>query len=121
MKTIAELVKRTRQPDVATRKPEPAARAFLLRQAHDPSPAEGRPSHDVPLQASIGHDFSRIPVYPQRSAEPEHSCPLASSSPRYCPFGGACHTCPRVIPTGRAQGELPDNARNLDRSKDLRR
>jgi|GEM_PF-5867408 len=50
---------------------------------------------------SNSHDFGRIPVHPpglatdNQSLQPTtQSCPLALASPRACPFGGACHTCP---------------------------
>ncbi len=44
-----------------------------------------------------GHDFGRQPVHTAPIAS--GACPLALASPRACPFGGACHSCPtRALP-----------------------
>jgi|GEM_PF-6858759 len=41
------------------------------------------------------HDFSQIPVH--SPAKHLQACPLAFATPRACPFGGACHTCPTRV------------------------
>jgi hypothetical protein len=68
------------------------------------SPAET--SREAVTQPNLSHDFSRISVHPPSSAmdaqalQPTtQSCPLALASPRACPFGGACHTCPTRVQT----------------------
>src|SRR6516164_8861300 len=45
-----------------------------------------------------GHDFSRIAVQVPAVGNQSfrESCPL-STTPRLCPFGGICHTCPARI------------------------
>jgi hypothetical protein len=59
--------------------------------------------HEVPLlehqvPRPVGRDFSRVPVHASGpdGGHAEVSCPL---TPRRCPFGGACHTCPTAIQT----------------------
>lgn len=66
------------------------------------------PDHDVPpgvhetqepnarafTEPHFGHDFSRVPVHAAELAATHESTPVCSFSPRRCPFGGACHTCP---------------------------
>jgi hypothetical protein len=44
-----------------------------------------------PAPPASGHDFSHLPVRGNGGNLAETTCPL---SPRTCPFGGACHTCP---------------------------
>jgi hypothetical protein len=58
-------------------------------------------SREQVLQGYQGHDFSNVSIYPTDSTADREalgsrleSCPLALPSPRVCPFGGACHTCP---------------------------
>jgi hypothetical protein len=45
----------------------------------------------------FGHNFGDVLVESSKSFK--QSCPLSLSSPRSCPFGGACHTCPPRIQT----------------------
>jgi hypothetical protein len=45
----------------------------------------------------FGHNFGDVLVESSKSFK--QSCPLSLSSPRSCPFGGACHTCPPKIQT----------------------
>lgn len=54
---------------------------------------------EAPLQPGLGHDFSQLDVLPVEHTGPQfsQSCPLALDTPRACPFGGACHTCPAPI------------------------
>jgi hypothetical protein len=59
---------------------------------------------NAPAEPSWGHDFSRIPVHASTLASNDvegqaktESCPLTLATPRVCPFGGACHTCPARI------------------------
>ncbi len=47
--------------------------------------------------ADVGHDFGQVPV--RSSTEDTHTCPLALATPRACPFGGACHSCPTRVQT----------------------
>ncbi len=57
--------------------------------------------HQAPQ--SDGYDLSRVPVHASgpEGGQAKVSCPL---SPRTCPFGGACHTCP-----ARVQAKLAIN------------
>jgi len=88
-----------------------ASSAGLLRQQWHGKPAP-------PLEASeygFGHDFSRVRV--DSSTGPDlQSCPLAVATPRLCPFGGICHTCPVPIQAKRAAGHT---APQLDQAGDV--
>lgn len=50
-------------------------------------------------RSGFGHDFAQISVQPKaQSVQPGmESCPLSLGTPQYCPFGGACHTCPAPV------------------------
>lgn len=52
----------------------------------------------VSMEAQFDHDFSRVSVQPSTPGFGQDnlnvSCPLL---PQRCPFGGACHTCPRSV------------------------
>ncbi len=63
------------------------------------SSAERALSPLSPAGASFAHDLSQVPA--GNGAERTSACPL---SPRTCPFGGACHTCP-----ARVQAKLAIN------------
>jgi hypothetical protein len=52
--------------------------------------------------AATGHDFGRLAVVAQPIAS--GNCPLSLASPRACPFGGTCHTCPALVRTKTAAG-----------------
>jgi outer membrane protein OmpA-like peptidoglycan-associated protein len=56
--------------------------------------------------APAGHDFGRLPVY----APPVSTggCPMSFASPRACPFGGACHTCPTRVQAKMEVGQPND-------------
>ena len=79
-------------------------------------PARGLPiprSFDFPSTAGnerdsapAGHDFGRLPVEAQPRAA--GNCPLLLASPRACPFGGACHTCPARVQTKLVIGDPDD-------------
>lgn len=46
--------------------------------------------------SGLGHNFGDVQVV---SSSFKKNCPLGLSSPSYCPFGGACHTCPTRVQT----------------------
>jgi hypothetical protein len=51
-------------------------------------------SHSL-VASDFGHDFSRVPAHASGPAANQTSaCAL---SPRSCPFGGTCHTCPAPV------------------------
>lgn len=58
----------------------------------------------------VGFNFASLQVHPDPGTDPQtqgfeaQSCPLSLSTPRACPFGGACHICP-----ARAQTKLAIN------------
>jgi hypothetical protein len=58
--------------------------------------------HQVPRVD--GRDFGQVPVHASGpdGGHAEVSCPL---SPRRCPFGGACHTCPLPVQAKRVEGQ----------------
>lgn len=61
--------------------------------------------HDM-TNSGFGHNFGNIRVTSGESFK--QSCPLALSSPTYCPFGGTCHTCPARIQTKLMVGQPGD-------------
>jgi cell wall-associated NlpC family hydrolase len=57
---------------------------------------------------SAGHDFGRVQVARGDSVQPEMGqCPI-TSTPRTCPFGGACHTCPTRVQAKLDVGQPDD-------------
>lgn len=48
-----------------------------------------------PASPTFGHDFGLVPVHAQPITA--GICPMSLASPRACPFGGACHTCPTRV------------------------
>lgn len=81
---------------VASRSSLSMPRSFEL-----PRGTEREPASAVP-----GHDFGRLPVHaPPVTAG---SCPMSLASPRACPFGGACHTCPTRVQPRRTTRQLDD-------------
>jgi hypothetical protein len=80
---------------------------------------EGGDAHRPPL----GHNFGEVAVTaPESAASPafsrlkEGACPLALASPRACPFGGACHTCPLPLQAKPAVSQPGDpSEREADR------
>jgi len=56
-------------------------------------------TEEAPLQPGFGHEFGKVDVLPRERTGPQfpQSCPLALPTPRACPFGGACHTCPAPV------------------------
>ena len=58
------------------------------------------------MEPRLGHDFSRMALQaPPVAAE---SCPMLLASPRACPFGGACHTCPARVQAKLAVSQPTD-------------
>jgi hypothetical protein len=60
----------------------------------------------------VNIQFGNIPIYPasennSSSSESMTACPL-KTTPRACPFGGACHTCPTKIQTKLAINQPGD-------------
>jgi hypothetical protein len=77
--------------------PSPTRSGALMRHTSvRPIPDQAtQPTERIAFPAN-GHDFSRLPVTTTGNTESLSTC---SMSPRRCPFGGACHTCPvRVQP-----------------------
>lgn len=74
----------------------PQRRLVLPQQVDEVPTSRDRPLHDTLAEPSLGHDFGQIQVHSDAEAvQPVvESCPLGFTSPRFCPFGGACHTCP---------------------------
>ncbi len=50
-----------------------------------------KPAAEKLTRLNTDQNFSHVPVYHNGNSQIETACPL---SPRTCPFGGACHTCP---------------------------
>ncbi len=68
------------------------------------------------------YDFSQTPVDFSTQAPAQQvteSCPLALTSPRACPFGGACHSCPPRVQTKLTVGKFGDKyEQEADRAAD---
>ena len=65
-----------------------------------------RSPENTPAATTAGHDFGHMPVNaPPVAAE---SCPMSLASPRACPFGGACHTCPARVQAKLAVSQPTD-------------
>lgn len=108
-KTTMETRKKGTQAIIPSRSFMPQRRTALPQHVDDVPASGGRSLHDTLTKPGLGHDFSRIRVHSDaRAVEPRQSCPLASASPRFCPFGGACHTCPPRVQAKRATGQPGD-------------
>lgn len=75
------------------------------------------PDNEVPLAEHQlprvnGGDFSRVPVHASgpNGEYAGASCPL---TPRRCPFGGACHTCPTHIQAKHVDGQAADSSKEV--------
>jgi len=70
-------------------------------QGHHDHQAAFQPpgTKEAPLQTGFGHDFGQVNVHSggRTGQQFAWSCPLALASPRACPFGGACHSCPAPV------------------------
>jgi len=85
---------------------------------NDSMKSPGQPVEEERVFADprLGHNFSRILVHAPTPAVGKEttqlvaeSCPLVLNNPRFCPFGGACHTCPARVQTKLTVGG-PDDA-----------
>jgi hypothetical protein len=64
----------------------------------DWSESGGQQLHHDPSGSGLGHNFGQVRVHSDAKAvATPQSCPLASAAPKFCPFGGACHTCPAQV------------------------
>ena len=73
------------------------------------SESGGQKLHQDPLASGPGHNFGQIRVNSgAKAVATPQSCPLVSAGPRFCPFGGACHTCPVQLQTKLAMDEPGD-------------
>jgi hypothetical protein len=64
----------------------------------DWSESGGQRLHQDPTGSGLGHNFGQVRVHSDAKAvAPPQSCPLVATGPRFCPFGGACHTCPAQV------------------------
>jgi len=81
-----------------TQQKKPTSSLIPAHQGHKDHQAAFQPpvAAEAPLQPGFGHEFGKVDVLPREHGGPQfsQSCPLALPSPRACPFGGACHTCP---------------------------
>ncbi len=81
---------------------EKKARTSLASGLAQHAAVRSSPERDLSPVAQMGssfaHDLSQVPAHAapgaQAGAERTPACPL---SPRTCPFGGACHTCPAQV------------------------
>lgn len=66
-----------------------------LRRLHR-APTSDHSFRRTPLEPGAGHSFDQIRVHPETATTQPAigACPLKLASPAFCPFGGACHTCP---------------------------
>jgi hypothetical protein len=112
--STTETVKKGVQAAMPTRSFTPP-RSFLLPQTSvDHLSLETQSFTGTDISTRLGHDFGRVSVMPSSSSLDNSSiqpvaqpCPL-SSSPRACPFGGACHTCPAKVQTKLKIGQSND-------------
>jgi len=75
----------------------PQHRAALSQHLNNVAESRNRSPRDVIAELSAGHDFSRIQINSESRAVDPQSCVFTRVTPRFCPFGGACHTCPALV------------------------
>jgi hypothetical protein len=84
--------------------------------------AEENTLRNTPAESGFGHDFRQIRVHaPAKESDTlaMQSCLLALTSPRACPFGGACHACPARVQAKLAVSQPEDTyEREADRIAD---
>ena len=110
--TMVEAKKEATPAMTSWRNATPLRHFELPRQANPA--AEAGAVDTTSTERGFGYDFGRIPMHApslaigdgttQRAVQ---SCPLAAS-PRACPFGGACHTCPAQVQAKLAIGRPDD-------------
>ncbi len=100
----------------------PQRRLGLSMLVDEASSSRERLRWDSQGEPSFRHDFSQTPVHScAQAALPRgkqakqspglpamKSCSSAFDSPRACPFGGACHSCPARIQTKLTVSQLGD-------------
>jgi len=122
-RAIAEVKGKSKRSDMATRQPESDVKSLLRQNQRPPSTDAALLPGQAPSESHLGHDFGQMNVYPEASVKSEASCPLASSNPTLCPFGGACHTCPAKIQTkplpGLSSAMVPASHRTGGESVDF--
>jgi hypothetical protein len=62
---------------------------------------------------NFGHDFGKVQVFRKANESKmvqrlNNTCQLGMAGPTYCPFGGACHTCPMQIQAKLTIGQPGD-------------
>lgn len=77
------------------------------------SPESSHGDHNISAD-DFGHSFGNVRVESGRSFK--QSCPLTISGPAYCPFGGACHTCP---PSMQAKMKINQPGDKYEQEADL--
>lgn len=106
----AEIAVKQRKPVAQglLRKPVPVPGNSVFAQKTSANPTHGGAVRDTCPSLAFGLEFSRIPSQhiAGETVRAASACPLTLSTPRTCPFGGACHTCP-----ARLQAELAINQR----------
>ena len=82
------------RPKKSTLPPVAGRQLESPRHQHQP-PAATESDH----LSDVGHEFSRVAVTGNGRSSPQfaQSCPLSLDTPRACPFGGACHSCPAAV------------------------
>jgi hypothetical protein len=69
----------------------------------------GAPKLHNPVGSGLGYNFGQIRVNSDAKAVARpQSCTLGSTTPKFCPFGGACHTCPAQVQAKRDIDEIGD-------------
>jgi hypothetical protein len=96
--------------------------------AHHPLMTRVATSNGPPTEARSEHSFGKVSVFQPSSAEPSlngktlDACPLLVQNPQLCPFGGACHTCPRMLQRKAALlNDMPEQQVNCTATKALKR
>jgi len=91
---------------------------YAIPTRKSPERRAALPHVTEPLAGSsgTGHDFGQVRVARNDSAQAEMGQCQILSTPRTCPFGGACHTCPTRIQAKLVVGQPDDEyEREADR------
>ncbi|MCP4538626.1 MAG: DUF4157 domain-containing protein [Chloroflexi bacterium] len=99
-RAITKVKRNASHSAIPARNLAPQRRFDVLQVVDEAATSAERLRSGLQAEPRFRYDFSQTPVNFSTQAAAQQvmeSCPLALSSPRACPFGGACHTCsPRV-------------------------
>lgn len=102
-KATMKVNEQTSQTVLPSRGLTPKRRLSPLQQVDEVAASRNWSPHDTFGKSGFSHDFGQVRVHADQvkssraTQQAPDWCPLGLTTPRACPFGGACHACPAPI------------------------